>query len=739
MKSHNKNRTSLSFVKLGFVITWVVLFTLGEQSYGQLPAGYDQRPRVDTSGNIVDAHEGMLTQFGSTYYLYGTAYGRTSGLEYIPYTNRYRCYTSTDLTNWTLASSALLKQKVNNTLVDPPQGLYYLPKVIYNRTSNLYVMWYNWWNYIYGCPYLGVSTSSVPTGPFVIANHTAFTGSHDMSLLVDDDGVTAYIMYTTFPGFQNIVSQLNWDYLSLGQARTLPIQSGEGCVFFKNSGTYYALIGAQCFFCPQGASALVYECNSNPLTGNWSQPPPPNPLDINNGAVHGQQAHVAKVSTTQGNYYLWMADQWGSGPNWVIEPQLGFGGGDRGEDQQFWINLSFNNGHIQPLQTPTTKLTLVNAFGISWDDDSKVVAYPGNGGAATVLGTIRTTLGQHWYPYQKWILPLNLPLGQAYTIELQDINNINGTTLVPNQLFFNPAGFDVSVDPWVFSSTVGGSISGSVYNYGNGGYFGWITTWNGQPSHSTATLTLTNQGSQIWSDSLQMVAYLNNVGSPVVVGSRSGNWSPQQTWTVSLTNLTGGYPYSFELQDTLHNNAVIPPRSALFQVPPSGALPGGNIHQGTGGYNGWFTQWGWPPATLTLTNNGDMTSYEHLQLIAYDSMAPNTPIVVGTTTFSWAPGQTWTLPLSLLTPTHHYKFRLVDIDQSPTPIIPPCSEYMVIPSGGSLGGYLSHNPLGIGGYYGWFTQWGGEHTQPDHALLPPNNCTPCTPPVDCCNCNCNPN
>src|SRR6266851_1085629 len=99
-----------SFVSLGLILLWTFLGTLGMRSYAaapildQLPANLDQRPRLDMAGNIIDAHDGMITQFGDRYYLYGTSYEQTTGWlrgqETILYTNHYQCYTSTDLVNW---------------------------------------------------------------------------------------------------------------------------------------------------------------------------------------------------------------------------------------------------------------------------------------------------------------------------------------------------------------------------------------------------------------------------------------------------------------------------------------------------------------------------------------------------------------------------------------------------------------------------------------------------------------
>src|ERR1039457_6976937 len=39
----------------------------------------NELPRRDTSGSVIDAHDGNLQFFAGRYYLYGTAYGKTAG------------------------------------------------------------------------------------------------------------------------------------------------------------------------------------------------------------------------------------------------------------------------------------------------------------------------------------------------------------------------------------------------------------------------------------------------------------------------------------------------------------------------------------------------------------------------------------------------------------------------------------------------------------------------------------
>src|SRR6266481_9863374 len=93
--THVRNQIALGFIKVG-IITGSVLGMSGESSYAQpqplgcnnmplctspilnqLPANFDQRPRLDKAGRTVDAHDGMIVQFGDRFYLYGTSYGLT--------------------------------------------------------------------------------------------------------------------------------------------------------------------------------------------------------------------------------------------------------------------------------------------------------------------------------------------------------------------------------------------------------------------------------------------------------------------------------------------------------------------------------------------------------------------------------------------------------------------------------------------------------------------------------------
>ncbi|XLS29602.1 family 43 glycosylhydrolase [Flavobacteriaceae bacterium M23B6Z8] len=226
-------------------------------------------PRMDSEGEIVDAHDGRIIQFGDTFYWYGTAYGNTNG-----YTtaNTYQCYSSTDLKTW---------KKEGRLLPEQPEGVYYRPHVIYNRKTKKYVLWYNWYPKLWEGRF-GVAISDTPEGPYKIVNdHVKMANSDkglgDFGLFVDDDG-TGYISYNTIQNHQVSIEKLSSDYLSStlenGGVISEHMEAGS---MFKKDGKYYLLTDYTCCFCNYGSGARVYISNhpqkGYQLTGNINRYP----------------------------------------------------------------------------------------------------------------------------------------------------------------------------------------------------------------------------------------------------------------------------------------------------------------------------------------------------------------------------------------------------------------------------------------------------------------------------------
>jgi hypothetical protein len=210
--------------------------------------------RYDVKGNIVDAHDGRIIQFGKKYYWYGTKYGTTNGFTTA---NEYVCYSSDNLQNWKWVG-VLLPQK--------PAGVYYRPHVVFNAATKKYVLWYNWYPQLWKGQF-GVAESSSPGGPFTIINDSvpvkhAALGVGDHAIFVNDDN-TAYIGYNTISGHQLSIEKLNASYTaSTFENSGFITDNCEAGAMFKRNNQYYLLTDYTCCFCTQGSGARVYTAAS---------------------------------------------------------------------------------------------------------------------------------------------------------------------------------------------------------------------------------------------------------------------------------------------------------------------------------------------------------------------------------------------------------------------------------------------------------------------------------------------
>lgn len=284
-------------------------------------------PRRDRDGDIIDAHDGCLEQFGPRFYLYGTAYGATSGFTTA---NRYVCYSSPDLLDWTFHGSLFAAQ---------PDGVMYRPAVKYNRGTGKFVLWFNWYPTLWHGQ-SGVAIADTPEGPFTIqqpAVHMRYAQPGDHSLLIDDDG-TGYLIYTSIATEHGIsIEQLTDDYLASTHKNSGILATGcEAPVLLKRDHSYYALFDACCCFCPVGSGAQVHVAAhplaSYRLIGNINRAD-------GQVIVAAQQAHVATIQRGGRTRYVWIGDRWGSTPD-----------GIKGHDFQIWLPLDFDErGQPQPL------------------------------------------------------------------------------------------------------------------------------------------------------------------------------------------------------------------------------------------------------------------------------------------------------------------------------------------------------------------------------------------------------
>lgn len=172
-------------------------------------------PQVNTTGDIMDAHDGTYNQWTTDgpWYYYAMGYGtckQNGEFCHSPCGYGYSwigVWKSDDMSNgtWTLVREAR-----DDTW---PKCTYFRVHTIYNKATKLYVMWVNLNG---GGADYAVGTSSTPDGPFTFVHKTnaAFQGGGDFDILVDDDS-SAFLIYTaTRSGHVMSIDKLSDDYLT---------------------------------------------------------------------------------------------------------------------------------------------------------------------------------------------------------------------------------------------------------------------------------------------------------------------------------------------------------------------------------------------------------------------------------------------------------------------------------------------------------------------------------------------
>ena len=311
---------------------------------------------LDNNGVHINAHGGGILFHEDLYYWYGEhkiegEIGNTAQVG-------VHVYSSKDLYNWTDNGIAL---KINET--DPESEItkgciLERPKVIYNRTTNKFVMWFHleYKGQGYHDARTGVAVSDSPEGPFsfiksynpnagkwpvnVRAYHKLAvnnsvkdnycggpecmpvhvdslnilgrdfeTGqmSRDMNLFVDDDG-KAYQLYSSEENSTLHISELSDDFLSHSgnYKRFFVNRFMEAPTIMKNSSGKYFIIASGCTgWAPNAARSAV----SDNIFGPWTELE--NPAIGNNSETtfYSQGTFILPVQGKKDSF-IFMADRW---------------------------------------------------------------------------------------------------------------------------------------------------------------------------------------------------------------------------------------------------------------------------------------------------------------------------------------------------------------------------------------------------------------------------------------------
>ena len=258
----------------------------------------------DTSGAALQMHGLGIIKVGSTWYGFGEdktgETARNTSFQDIP------CYSSTDLSHWTLQSTALTGQSSGDLGPEPRRGA---PEGHLQRPTGTYVMYMHIDNASYCEAKVGVATSSTPCGPYTYRGSFQPLGhqSRDIGLFQDTDG-TAYLLSEDRANGLRI-DKLSADYLSVvsagGSGGSVALFADyEAPAMVKTDGTYYLLGSHLTGWYPNDN---VY-ATATSLTGSWSSFRDFAPAGTN--TYNTQTANIIPVAGSAGTTYIYAGDRW---------------------------------------------------------------------------------------------------------------------------------------------------------------------------------------------------------------------------------------------------------------------------------------------------------------------------------------------------------------------------------------------------------------------------------------------
>eukprot|EP00756_Hemistasia_phaeocysticola_P055694 Hpha_TRINITY_DN31661_c0_g1::TRINITY_DN31661_c0_g1_i1::g.29203::m.29203 len=324
-------------------------------------------PVRDRFRNVVNAHDGNVFKHNGTYYWVGTSYtlcnmNASTACSFTPnitmlnipnaphcgWTNNdFAMYASTDLSTWSLLNPSVIPDS------ERPNGIYFRPKVVFNRATAKFVLWFNYvteglpdadcpasWGPLgaKGCKTVyGTAVADTPEGPYEVVQLPVMMGAKDayqhgdFALFVDDDD-KAYIMYNSYDKlFGMSVDLLTDDYTTSTRNNSgFFCSMSEAPVMIKTGPELYlGIAGPLCCFCEAGSTLPLYAAKS-PL-GPWRH----TGLDLNPGKrLATQQSFALKLNEST---YLWGGDRWQTSPY-------------KAHDMYVWLPLAINaSGYPQEL------------------------------------------------------------------------------------------------------------------------------------------------------------------------------------------------------------------------------------------------------------------------------------------------------------------------------------------------------------------------------------------------------
>jgi len=274
-------------------------------------------PWNDTTGKHIQAHGGGFIKVCDTWYWFGE--DKTLNTNGTGNFHAISCYASKDLVNWEHRNSVVTTSTAS--VLNNSSLIIERPKVVYNASTKLYVMWAHW--DMESCS--GASGSYCDSGavvftsPTVDGNYTYVKhfqpngdGSRDCALYQDPDG-TAYFVSTGGPGgnaagdfHDTEVYQLTSDYLSVQSTTKIwASDTREAYAFWQVGGKYYGVSSGQTGWAPNQAAYLT---STGTIDGPWNNSFVG--LGTNGSTWSSQPTYVIPIVGSQTTTYIYAGDIW---------------------------------------------------------------------------------------------------------------------------------------------------------------------------------------------------------------------------------------------------------------------------------------------------------------------------------------------------------------------------------------------------------------------------------------------
>ncbi|MTH16145.1 glycoside hydrolase family 43 protein [Flavobacterium sp. LC2016-01] len=326
----------------------------------------------DTDGVHINAHGGGILFDAGTYYWYGEY--KTSGKSGNTSLIGFSCYSSKDLYNWK-NEGIVLKTEENPNSEITKGCVMERPKVIFNKKSGKYIMWFHLElkGQGYNAAKAAVAISDNPKGPFKFlksyrpnkgvwpmdykeefktasANESQLKSwtpewltainngmfvrrdfnkgqmARDMTVYVDDNQ-KAYLIHSSEDNLTLHISELTDDYLDFTEkwTRVAPAGHNEAPAIFKKEGTYYMITSGCTGWDPNEARSF----SSKSVLGPWKSLGNPCVGADAELTFHSQSTYILPVEGKK-EHFIFMADRW--------NPKNPIDGG------YIWLPIKFDNG-----------------------------------------------------------------------------------------------------------------------------------------------------------------------------------------------------------------------------------------------------------------------------------------------------------------------------------------------------------------------------------------------------------